>query len=74
MNRFIILMLCLCSSPSWGLSDHSLNSISKSVHTDLEQALSELATLRKTIASEKIPLSQQIREREAEILRLLGEL
>lgn len=74
MNKFILVILCLCSLNAWGMSDKVLEKLSESVHSDLEQALSELATLRKKIASEKIPLSQQIREREAEILQLRKNL
>ena len=74
MNKLILIILCLCSLSAWGVSDKALDRLSESVHRDLELALSELATLRKTIANEKIPLSKKIRERETEILQLRKNL
>jgi biopolymer transport protein ExbB len=70
----IVLYLCSLSFNSWAASDATLDKLSDGIHNDLEQALGELATLRKTIASEKIPLSQKIRERESEIQQLRKNL
>lgn len=74
MNKLIFIILFFCSLNAWSMSDKTLEKLSKSVHSDLQQALNDLAALRKQIAAEKIPLSQQIREREAEILRLRKDL
>ena len=70
----IVLYLCSLSINSWAASNATLDKLSDGIHNDLEQALGELATLRKTIASEKIPLSQKIRERESEIQQLRKNL
>lgn len=76
MKKIIVMVLYLCSLSfsSWGAPNIAVDKLSDSVHRDLEQALGDLATLRKKIASERIPLSQKIRERESEILHLRKNL
>jgi biopolymer transport protein ExbB len=56
-----------------GAAGKGFEAASRDVAVELQAGLTELATLRESIAAEKIPLARELRELEAELMTARGE-
>jgi biopolymer transport protein ExbB len=74
-NNFKTLFaVCATLAGVWTLQGQSLNQAVRSVDSDLDAALKELAQLRDVIATERIPLSQDVEAIEADVMAKTSEL
>jgi len=75
-TAIIALLLAAASlgAPASAQSSGSLDSAAQSTQQQLEQAIADLASLRRQIEEETVPMSRQLSDSEAQLSRLRAEL
>jgi biopolymer transport protein ExbB len=75
MKRITKILFATCAVLSvWTMQAQSLNQAVRSVDSDLDSALKELADMREAIASERNPLSREVEALETEVNAQTAEL